>query len=100
MTDSNEPTGVVNADAENQSPLMRGLYMILFAIAFEISEIILFFTAILQFFWLLFTRHPNELLKRFGLSLSQWLAATAQFLTCNTEEKPFPFAPWPEPDRS
>jgi hypothetical protein len=55
-------------------------------------------TAIVQFLWLLFSHEPNRLLARFGKSLSLWMAQTARFLTCASEEKPFPWSDWPQAD--
>jgi len=73
----------------------RGLFMLLFAIAFGIGQIVLNAIAVVQFLWLLFTREPNRRLSQFGLSLSKWLAEVAQFQCCATEEKPFPWRDWP-----
>ena len=89
---------------DNQSPApiteskevwKRGLFMLLFAIAFGIGQTVLNMVAIVQFLWLLFTREPNDFLVRFGNSLSVWLADVARFQTCATGHKPFPFRPWP-----
>ena len=73
----------------------RGLFMLLFAIAFGIGQAVLNAIAIVQFLWLLFTREPSNPLVRFGDSLAIWLADVAHFQTCATDEKPFPWRPWP-----
>ena len=73
----------------------RGLFMLLFAIAFGFAQMVLNVIAIVQFIYLLATRQPNEYLGRFGGSLSIWLADVAGFQSCATDEKPFPFRPWP-----
>ena len=73
----------------------RGLFMLLFIVAFGIGQMVLNMIAIVQFIWLLVTREPNEYLARFGSSLSIWLADVARFQTCTTDEKPFPWRPWP-----
>ncbi len=73
----------------------RGLFMLLFAIAFGIGQAVLNAIAIVQFLWLLFTREPNNPLVRFGNSLSVWLGDVARFQTCATDEKPFPWRQWP-----
>jgi hypothetical protein len=73
----------------------RGLFMLLFAIAFGIGQAVLNAIAIVQFLWLLFTREPNNPLVRFGNSLVIWFADVARFQTCATDEKPFPWRPWP-----
>ena len=74
---------------------MRGLFMFLFMIAFGLGVWLLNFLAIVQFLWLLFAREPNQLIARFGNSLSVWLAEIGRFLTAATEDKPFPWRPWP-----
>ena len=76
----------------------RGGYGILFLIAMEIARVVLAFSAVLQFVLTMINGKPNAFLVNFGRSLSIWLAATAAFLTFATENKPFPFAPWPDAD--
>jgi uncharacterized protein DUF4389 len=74
---------------------IRGLFMLLFAIAFGIGQAVLNAIAIVQFLWLLFARETNGPLVRFGNSLSVWLGDVARFQTCATDVKPFPWRPWP-----
>jgi hypothetical protein len=74
---------------------MRGVLMLLFMIAFSLGVWLLNFLAIVQFLWLLFAREPNQLVARFGNSLSMWLAEIGRFLICVTDDKPFPWRPWP-----
>jgi hypothetical protein len=75
---------------------MRGLFMLLFVIAFAIGQWLLNLIAIVQFLWLLVAREPNQFLARFGSTLSIWLADIGRFLTCATDDKPFPWRPWPD----
>ena len=75
---------------------MRGLFMLLLIIGFAIGQWLLYVLVVVQFLWLLFTREPNLLLARFGNSLSIWLAEIGQFLSCATDDKPFPWQPWPD----
>ena len=74
---------------------MRGLFMLLFMIAFGFGVWVLNFIAIGQFIWLLFSREHNQLVARFGNSLCVWLAEVGRFLTCATDDKPFPWRLWP-----
>jgi hypothetical protein len=74
---------------------LHGLVMLLFMIAFGFGVWVLNFLAIAQFLWLLFARQPNQLIALFGNSLSAWLAEVGRFLTGATEDKPFPWRPWP-----
>jgi hypothetical protein len=79
---------------------IRGLFMLLFAIAFGIGQMVLNLMAIVQFIWLLVAREPNEYLARFGASLSNWFAEASRFQTCASDDKPFPWRPWPSSTNS
>jgi hypothetical protein len=70
---------------------LRGLFMLLFMIGFVVGQWLLNFLAVVQFVWLLFAREPNRFIASFGNSLSIWLADIGRFLTCATEDKPFPW---------
>ena len=52
---------------------MRGLFMLVFIIAFWAGQCLLNLLAIVQFIWLLAAREPNQFIARFGNSLSTWL---------------------------
>lgn len=74
---------------------MRGLFMLLFAIAFSIGQMILNAIAVVQFIWLIATHERNAFLAGFGASLSNWFAEVSRFQTCAGDDKPFPWRPWP-----
>ena len=74
---------------------MRGLFMLLLIIGFTGGQWLLNLLALVQFLWLLFARAPNQFLARFGSSLATWLAEVGRFLTCATDDKPFPWRSWP-----
>lgn len=80
----------------SQNTWIRGLYMILFALIYSIAEIVFTAVAVFQFLTALVTGRPNELLLNFGQSLSTYIYQTIQFFTFNSDEKPYPFSPWPE----
>ncbi len=75
---------------------VRALYMIFFAIAWGLSEVLLVLSTIFQFLTALFTGSANLPLLRFGQNLSRYHYQIAQYVTFNTEEKPFPFSDWPD----
>jgi uncharacterized protein DUF4389 len=76
---------------------MRGLFMLLFMIAFAVGLWLLNLLAIVQFVWFLAAREPNQFIAHFGNSLSIWLSEIGGFLICATDDKPFPWQPWPNP---
>lgn len=80
--------------AEVQAIWLRGLWMLLFAMLIALGRTLLGALTVLQFLWLLFTRERNVAIADFGASLAQWFQDVARFQVADTEEKPFPFAPW------
>lgn len=74
----------------------RLVYMIVFAIAFNVAEIVIFAIVIFQFFATLFTGQPNAQITRFGRNLASYIQQIVCFMTFATEEKPFPFSSWPD----
>ncbi len=77
---------------------IRALYMVFFAIAYSIAELIISLLVFFQFFTILFTSHANEPLLRFSNNLSTFVYQILQFVTFNTETQPFPFSSWPDDD--
>ncbi|MBE9504793.1 MAG: DUF4389 domain-containing protein [Proteobacteria bacterium] len=81
---------------KNQSTWVRGLYMILFAVIYSIAKIVVIAITVFQFAMMLFTGNCNERLLKLGQNVSTFIYQTMMFLMFNSEEKPYPFAPWPE----
>ena len=73
----------------------RGLFMLICAFLYNVAELVVVAVAILQFLFKLVTGEENTQLKLFGKGLSIFFYQTMQFLTFNSEQKPFPFSPWP-----
>lgn len=74
----------------------RGAIMVLFLICFSIAHWVLYAVTVVQFLWMLIASERNAFLASFGRSLGLWLAETAWFLSGDTEERPFPWRPWPQ----
>jgi Domain of unknown function (DUF4389) len=81
---------------KSRSTWLRLVFMLLFALIFYISELVLFAVAALQFLWKLFTGDVNGRLTAFGANLGEFLRRVVLFLTFNTEQMPFPFSDWPD----
>jgi hypothetical protein len=80
---------------DKRSIWLRGLFMLLMAIAFYISGMLLAISAIVQFVLALASDAPNARLTAFGQSLGQYVSQIASFVSFATEEVPFPFSAWP-----
>jgi hypothetical protein len=73
---------------------LRGLQMVVMAIVYGVSEVVLTAVVILQFLIRLVTGETNANLLAFGRQLSAFAYNIFLFLTFNTEDKPFPFQDW------
>jgi len=96
-TDATTPEFGSPEHAENEpSTWIRGLYMLLFLVITRVTEAVIFLIMLVQFILKLATGNTNDKLEKFGDQLSRYIYEIIQFQTFNTEEKPFPFADWPE----
>ncbi len=77
--------------------LLRGLYMLLFAVITRLAEFVIWAAALIQLVYKLSTKKPNDRIIKFGDSLAQYVTQIVRFQTFNSEEKPFPFQSWPTP---
>ncbi len=77
------------------STWLRFIFMLLFAILIQVAGSVMWVVVILQFVFTLFTGEDNSKLRNFGHSLSVFIYQTWQFLSYNSEEKPYPFQDWP-----
>jgi hypothetical protein len=75
--------------------LIRGLYMLLYFLVMYVVWIVLFFISVLQFVLKMIWKKYNANLLTLGENLSHYSYEVFQFLTCNTEQLPYPFSAWP-----
>ncbi|BFM20378.1 DUF4389 domain-containing protein [Gilvimarinus japonicus] len=76
---------------------IRLVFMILFAFILYVAAFVVGVLVLVQFLFALITGSDNSNLRQLGDSLTQYIAQTLRFLTYNSDDKPFPFADWPEP---
>ncbi len=86
----------VSENVKSEKQWLRGLYMLLFVIISEMAKVVVVTVAIIQFLFAILAGKANSNLTQFGNSMAQFVQQTVNFLTYNTEDKPFPFAQWPE----
>ena len=93
-----------SADSRLNSPVaapdqrniwLRGLMMILMAMAFQLAATLLGLLAVVQFVLALMGNTPNHRLSGFGQALGRYLRQIADFVSFGSEDAPFPFADWP-----
>lgn len=78
------------------STWLRLLFMIIFAFLYGLSRLVTAVVVVIQFFHVLFAGETNDKLKTFGHSLAIYSYEVVNYLTFNSETKPFPLdAEWP-----
>lgn len=77
---------------------LRLLYTLLFALAWQVVELLLIVILVLQIGFRLFSGQPHAELAGLGNSLSQYAWQTGRYLTGASEVKPWPFLEWPAAD--
>lgn len=75
--------------------LFRGLFTALFLLIGYFAGFLVFLVAIFQFACELIWGQPNQQITQFGKSLSTYFFDLLNFVTYSSEQKPFPFSPWP-----
>ena len=80
-----------------KSTWLRLFFILVIALLYSVSRLVVGAVVLLQFFFVLFTGKTNNQLLSFGQSLSTYTYQVVCYLTFNTEERPFPFdIEWPK----
>ncbi len=74
---------------------LRLLFMLLFAVVFAATRVVLVVVIAVQFLWVLFTGKRNDQLLSFGSQLATFIYQIYRYLSFNTEKRPFPFDDFP-----
>lgn len=74
---------------------VRGLFMVLFLIAYGAAKAVLYLIVFFQFFHTLLTGKPNNPLLDFSENLCAYLYEILLYISFNSNDLPFPFATWP-----
>ncbi|MEJ2140837.1 MAG: DUF4389 domain-containing protein [Gammaproteobacteria bacterium] len=77
---------------------LRGGFILIFALIYGISKIVIWSIVLFQFLSSLITGKTNPQLGGFAQTLSIFVYQLLQFIMFNSDEKPFPFSEWPDKD--
>jgi hypothetical protein len=95
VDDTAEP-GNMEKNVTSRSTWLRLVFMLVFGFIYGLSRVVIAAVVVIQFLYVLLTGATNDQLKSFGHSLAIYSYQIINFLTFNTEQKPFPFdATWP-----
>jgi hypothetical protein len=82
-------------NVKDKDTWLRFVYLVVFGIAFYLSIILTFAVSVFQFLAKLFGGSSFDGLSEFGDNMATYQAQVTRFLTFASDEKPFPFAPFP-----
>jgi hypothetical protein len=86
----------LKSNLKSKGTWKRGLYMLLFAVIYGVTEFVLTAVVLFQFGSQLITGRVNRRLLNFGQQLATYLYQIILFLTYKSEEMPYPFEIWPK----
>ncbi len=91
----------VKEHAKNVDTWLRGLFIIIFGVIFYFALVpVIWLLVIFQFLFKVLTGNLNENLSDFSVSLTRFAFQILLYITFQSEERPFPFSPWPKGDSS
>jgi len=85
----------VKEHAKNVDTWIRGLFIVVFAIIFYVLCTIIWILVVFQFLMKVLTGNLNENLMKFSGSLTSFAVQILRYITFQSEERPWPFSPWP-----
>ncbi|MDX1489812.1 MAG: DUF4389 domain-containing protein [Pseudohongiellaceae bacterium] len=80
------------------SQWLRIAFMIAFAVALYVAISVLVVLTVAQALFCLVTGRDNKNLRGFGKGLGAYVHEIVEYLTYNSQQKPFPFSEFPETD--
>lgn len=78
--------------------MLKIAYLFLFYCIYGITDVVLLVITLIQTLLNIFSNGPSQALMRMGISLGLYVRQITEYLAYASEEKPFPFADWPDPD--
>jgi hypothetical protein len=81
---------------DNHNLLSRLIYSIIMMIIYTFLKPLIILVAILQYLHVAVKKTTHPLLLSFGHSLAQYTYEIIAYVTVNSEQVPYPFAPWPK----
>ena len=100
-TDGRRESSELEKNVKEKSTWVRLFFMIVLAFLYGLSRIVVGAVVVIQFFYVLFTGKTKDELKTLGHSLAIYSLEVIDYLTFNTEVKPFPFeGEWPKSESS
>jgi hypothetical protein len=96
MYDESAGLGDMEKNVRSRETWLRLLFMLILGVLFSIALTVTSAVVVIQFCYVLLQGEKNSRLEIFGHSLAIYAFEIIDYLTFNSDEKPFPFgADWP-----
>ena len=96
MADESGSSSNLETNVKQKSTWLRLFFMLVLALLYGLSRFVIGAVIVIQFFYVLLTGEAKAELKAFGHSLAIYSYQIIDYLTFNSEEKPFPLdGAWP-----
>lgn len=86
----------IKENARNTDTWLRGLFILVFGVIFYFLYIIIWLLVIFQFVTKVLTGELNSNLEQFSTKLTSYAMQILNYITFQSEQRPFPFSPFPE----
>jgi len=85
----------IKEHAKDVDVWIRGLFILVFGVLFYVLFWIISLLVLFQFITKVITSKLNEQLMQFSNGLTLYAFQILNYMTFQSEERPFPFSPWP-----
>ncbi len=82
--------------AKNTDTWLRGFFILVFGVIFYVLYILIWLLVIFQFITKVLTGELNSNLEQFSKKLISYASQILNYVTYESEQRPFPFSPFPE----
>ena len=89
----------IKENVKNTEVWLRGLFIVIFGAILYFAFILVWLLVVFQFFSKLLTGNVNLQLAGFGAGLVRYISQVLGYITFQSDERPFPFSPWPAGDK-
>ena len=86
----------VKENVKNPDVWLRGLFILVFGVILYVAVILVGLVVVFQFVTKLLTGGLNRQVADFNGGLLRYISLMLGYITFQSDERPFPFSPWPE----
>ena len=86
----------IKENVKNPDVWLHGLFILIFGVILYFAIILVWLLVVFQFASKLLTGKLNPQLADFSSGLLRYISLMLGYITFQSDEKPFPFSPWPE----